>query len=126
MDKKDLNILGKKISTTASKKDLAVVTGFNSYVQKIENVCKIQKNEIPSEMSLGVDYFIFIFNPRANRYLMQIDIEKSISAAIPELDEVNAEIVYYDTEKITFDVSFVLNKQLKKQNSKCRIEVELT
>jgi hypothetical protein len=126
MATKDLNILGQKVSTPANKKDIAVVSGFNSYVQKVENICKLQENEIPSDMGIGVDYYNFIFNPVANKYLTQSGISRSIKAAIPEFTSVNADIIYYSDNTITMDVEFTLSIQSKIQNSKCRIEVPLT
>lgn len=126
MATKDLNILGKKVSTSASKKDIAVVSGFNSYVQKVENICKLQENEIPSDMSIGVDYYNFIFNPVANKYLTQSGISRSIQAAIPEFTSVNTNIIYYTDNKITMDVEFTLSIKSQTQNSKCTIEVPLT
>jgi hypothetical protein len=126
MATKDLNILGQKVSTPANKKDIAVVSGFNSYVQKVENICKLQENEIPSDMGIGVDYYNFIFNPVANKYLTQSGISRSIKAAIPEFTSVDADIIYYSDNTITMDVEFTLSIQSKIQNSKCRIEVPLT
>jgi hypothetical protein len=126
MATKDLNILGQKVSTPANKKDIAVVSGFNSYVQKVENICKLQENEIPSDMAIGVDYYNFIFNPVANKYLTQSGISRSIKAAIPEFTSVDADIIYYSDNTITMDVEFTLSIQSKTQNSKCRIEVPLT
>ena len=59
---KDFSILLEKIYTDSSKKDLAVVSGFNAYSQYIEAVCKTQKGELVSNMNLGSDYFKYIFN----------------------------------------------------------------
>ena len=52
MGTKDLNILGTKVITANNKKDISLVNGYNSYVQKIENICRTQKGEIPSAVNL--------------------------------------------------------------------------
>ncbi len=125
MKTKDLNILCKKIETSANKKDIAVVSGYNSYVQKIENVCRVQENEIPSFMSLGVNYYDYIFNPVGEKTYIQMILSKSIKAAIPELVSTSTNIVFYDQEKLTIEVSFTTNSNSKNQKSLCRIEVKI-
>jgi hypothetical protein len=62
MNKKDFSILLDKVHTTTGTRDVSMVTGFNAYAQYIENICKTQKGEIISDMSLGSDFYNYIFN----------------------------------------------------------------
>jgi hypothetical protein len=78
MDKKDFNILGLKINTGSSKKDIAYVTGYNSYVQKIEHICKTQKGEIPYSRSLGIEYYDLKFNSVVGKNVMQLKIQNNV------------------------------------------------
>lgn len=125
MATKDLNILGSKVSTTSSKKDIAVVTNYNSYVQKIENICRLQKGEVPSAMNLGSDYYAFIFNPKTNQRLLETNLANYIKAAVYELDNIDVTVAYYDDEKIILNITFSLSNGINQQNAACTIEVSL-
>jgi hypothetical protein len=125
MATKDFNILGRKVSSTNNKKDISFVTGYNSYVQKIENVCRLQKNEIPSSVYMGVDYYVFLFNPVSNKNIMEQAIENSIVNAIYDIQNVNVEIKDYTESTVTMKVTFTPSKLINKNPTTCQIEVSL-
>lgn len=125
MATKDFNILGRKVSSTNNKKDISFVTGYNSYVQKIENVCRLQKNEIPSSVYMGVDYYVFLFNPVSNKNIMEQAIENSIVNAIYDIQNVNVEITDYTESTVTMKVTFTPSKLINKNPTTCQIEVSL-
>lgn len=125
MATKDLNILGLKITSTNNKKDIALVNNFNSYVQKIENICKLQKGELPSNSTLGVDYYVFLFNPITNKNIMEKNIASNIKQAISDINSISCEIVSYTDSKITINVDFVIKNTLNPQPTSCQIEVDL-
>lgn len=125
MATKDFNILGTKVSSTNNKKDISFVTGYNSYVQKIENVCRLQKNEIPSSVYMGVDYYVFLFNPVSNKNIMEQAIENSIVNAIYDIQNVNVEITDYTESTVTMKVTFTPSKLINKNPTTCQIEVSL-
>jgi hypothetical protein len=125
MATKDFNILGQRVNSTNNKKDISFVTGYNSYVQKIENVCRLQKNEIPSSVYMGVDYYIFLFNPVSNKNIMEQAIENSIVNAIYDIQNVNVEITNYTESTVTMKVTFTPSKLINKNPTTCQIEVSL-
>lgn len=125
MYSKDFNILGLKINTINNKKDISFVSDINSYVQKIENICRLQKGEIPSVSYLGTNYYSFIFDPHSNKNSLEKEIANSIKSAIKDISKVKVKIVYYDDIKITLNVTFSLRYQQINNETTCKIEVEL-
>lgn len=125
MATKDFNILGLKVTTANNKKDIGTVSSYNSYVQKIEHICKLQKGEIPSDMNLGSDYYSLIFNPGGNKPLLQKNIENYIKVGIREITEVNVLVAYYDETKLLLNISFKIGNGIDEQKSACQIEVPL-
>jgi len=119
----DFNILGNKVSTTTATKDLAVVSEYNSYVQKIENICKLQKGEIPSAMNLGSDYYSFIFNPSSNKKLLETNLENYIKSGIKEITNVKVTVAYSNETKVILNVLFSLLDNTDQQAAACTIEV---
>lgn len=122
---KDFNILGLKIDTAANKKDITLVSGYNSYIQQIENVLKTQKGELPSDPFFGSNYFNFIFNPTKLKSFTEVDLGDYILSAIPSLSDVNVNIIYFDENKSIINVKFKTSTYLKKQNMECNIEVPI-
>lgn len=125
MGTKDLNILGTKVITANNKKDISLVNGYNSYVQKIENICRTQKGEIPSAVNLGTNYFVFIFNPVGNKNTLESSIASNIRNSIVDLKNVSVIIKYYTDTFIKMDVTFSTKNKLESQEIKSQIEVEL-
>jgi hypothetical protein len=122
---KDFNILGLKIDTSATKKDIAIVTGYNQYVQKIENVCKTQQGELPSSPYFGSNYFEFIFDPVSNKPFTEVNLEGFITNGVKGLGAVNVFITYFDEQKAILNINFTTSNYLKTQKMQCTIEVPL-
>jgi fructose-1,6-bisphosphatase len=122
---KDFNILGLKIDSSNQKKDISFVSDINAYVQKIENVCRMQKGEIPSSINLGVDYYAFIFDPISNKSTVEDNVAVGIKSGIKEIKQVSARVVYYTDTKIVFEVTFSLNFRIPEKTTTCRIEVDI-
>jgi hypothetical protein len=125
MATKDFNILARKVTSSNNKKDISFVTGYNAYVQKIENICRLQKNEIPSSVYMGVDYYVFLFNPVSNKNIMEQAIENSIVNAIYDIQNVNVEITEYTETEVTMKVTFTPSKLINKNPTTCQIKVSL-
>lgn len=125
MNTKDFNILGLKIDSSNQKKDISFVSDINAYVQKIENVCRMQKGEIPSSINLGVDYYAFIFDPISNKSTVEDNVAVGIKSGIKEIKQVSARVVYYTDTKIVFEVTFSLNFRIPEKTTTCRIEVDI-
>lgn len=125
IDLRDFNILGYKINTTNSKKDLSLVTGFNSYIQKIEHICKTQKGELPSDTSLGSDYYAFLFDPVGNKNVLEINLQAYLKASIYDLTRVKVTVVYSDENKVLLNIKFGLRNFTKSQDAECLVEVPL-
>jgi hypothetical protein len=125
MPTKDLNILGLKVATPTNQKSLSIVTGYNSYVQKIEHICKTQKGELPSDMNLGSDYFNFLFDPAGNKNFLQTNLENYIQAAVYEIRNVKVLVSSFTQTKIYLIVNFSLADSIKEQISSCTVEVDI-
>jgi hypothetical protein len=125
MPTKDLNILGLKVTTPTNQKSLSIVTGYNSYVQKIEHICKTQKGELPSDMNLGSDYFNFLFDPAGNKNFLQTNLENYIQAAVYEIRNVKVLVSSFTQTKIYLIVNFSLTDSIKEQISSCTVEVDI-
>ena len=125
MDKKDFNILGLKINALSEKKDISLVTGYNSYVQKVESILKTQKGEIPYYQNFGVDYYDYVFDNSISKILFESKAKNIISYFIKEAQEVLVRTTYYDNTVVKLSVDLTFNKQLKNQKIKCFIEVPL-
>ena len=125
MNSKDFNILGLKIDSSNQKKDISFVTDINSYVQKIENICRLEKGEIPSSIDLGVDYYAFIFDPISNKSTVEDNVAVAVRSGIKEIKQAKASVLYYDDSKIIFDVTFSLNYRIPDKTTTCRIEVDI-
>lgn len=125
MYSKDFNILGLKIDSTNNKKDISFVSDINSYVQKIENICRLQKGEIPSTSYLGTNYYSFIFDPQSNKNGLEQEIANSIKSAIKDISKTKVKIIYYDDIKIIMNVTFSLKYQNENNETTCKIEVDL-
>lgn len=125
MPTKDLNILGLKVRTSTNQKSLSIVTGYNSYVQKIEHICKTQKGELPSDMNLGSDYFNFLFDPAGNKNFLQTNLENYIQAAVYEIRNIKVLVSSFTQSKIYLIVNFSLADSIQEQTSSCTVEVDI-
>lgn len=121
---KDFSILFEPVQTTNSKKDISLVTGFNAISQYIEHVLKTQKGELISNMNLGSDYFSYIFGTQ-DKPGLELTISSYIEAAIPQIRDVKANLIYYSTDTLQFEIYFSLYDGIQTQeNVSCFIEVQ--
>lgn len=125
MYNKDLNILGLKINSANNKQDISFVTDINSYVQKIENICRLQRGEIPSSSNLGIDYYSFIFDPVSYKAGLEDEISIAVQSGIKDISNVRTKIIYYDDQIIILNVTFTTGNKLEKTKTTCKIEVEI-
>lgn len=126
MSKKDFSILFEKVTTTAGTKDLAVVKGYNAYAQYIENILKTQKGEIISNMSLGSDYYNYIFEGTANRGAIETSLAAYISSAIKNIFNVRVTLKVVTESYFEFIINYDISDGITKiSNASTFIEVEL-
>lgn len=121
--KKDFNILGKKTTTASAKKDIGIVTDVNSYIQKIEHILKTQKGELPADLGIGSNFFDYRYNLPYGSGFLESDIKNAVSYGILDLVSVTPKLIYFDTEKIIFQITFEVLDSILKQNNSCTIEV---
>jgi hypothetical protein len=122
---RDFSILLEPVNTTASKKDVSLVSGYNAYAQYIEHVMKTQKKELVSNMNLGTDYFTYIFGTN-DRGVMEENLSAYVEAAIPKLADVKVRLTEQYENEMFFNVTFTFFDGIKIQkNISCSIEVPL-
>jgi hypothetical protein len=120
---RDFSILLNQIETAQNKKDIAVVSGYNAVVQYIEHIMKTQKGELVSDMSLGSDYFSYIFGS-ADGGGLELNIASYIQAAIPQITDVKVFLISQSDSILSFQIQFSILDGLKVQkNASCFIEV---
>lgn len=121
---KDFSILLEPVNTIYTKKDISLVSGYNYVVQSIEHIMKTQKGELISNMDLGSDYFSYSFGTQDKSFL-EINLAAYIQAAIPQVQNVQINMIYYSEDRLQFEVKFSLFDGVKSQNNiSCFIEVE--
>jgi hypothetical protein len=126
MATKDFSIYFEPSVTTNSKVDISTVSGYNSIVQQIQHVARTQQNELISDMSFGSKIYDYIFQGNVDRTLINITMAAAIQSSIPRLSNVKAQMSYYSTDLIKFDVYFSTFDGVNFQkNSYCSIEVPL-
>jgi len=121
----DFSILLEPVQTTATKKDISLVSGYNAYVQYIEHILKTQKNELVSNMNLGSEYYSFIFG-NADIGVLQFELASYIQAAIPKLSNIQVRLIQQTNEELIFQVLFSFYDGIRMQkNLSCNIEVQI-
>lgn len=121
---RDFSILFEPVQTATSNKDISLVSGFNAISQYIEHVLKTQKGELISNMNLGADYFTYIFGTQ-DKALLELNVASYIEAAIPQIQNVRTNLLYYSSDVLQFEVVFSLYDGIKTQNNvSCFIEVQ--
>jgi hypothetical protein len=122
---KDFSILMEKIETARTKKDISVVSGFNAITQYIEHILKTQKGELISNMSLGSDYFTYVYGTN-DVGVLELSLAAYIQAAIVKLNNVKVKLLSQSNQFFQFQVTFSLFDGIKYQdNVSCLIEVEI-
>ena len=123
---KDFSIFLEKINTKASKKDIAMVSGFNAYAQYIENVCKTQKGELVSDSNFGSDFFTYIFDGQADPGSLEAALGSYITASIPQISNVTVTLQYASQQSYQFFITYSLNNGIRSQSKASTfVEVEL-
>lgn len=125
MNSTDFSILFQPVDTITSKKDISMVSGFNSIAQQIEHVLKTNKGELVSNSNLGSNYFTYAFGTDDINGLEYI-LAGYIEAVIPKLSEVKVRTLFYNDKQYQFQINFSLFDGINVQkNASCFIEVEL-
>lgn len=125
MANKDFSILLEKIETARTKKDISVVSGYNAITQYIEHILRTQKGELISNMSLGSDYFTYIYGTN-DPGVLETNLAAYIQAAIVKLSDVRVKLLSQSDQLFQLQVIFSLFDGIKFQkNVTCFIEVEL-
>ena len=126
MATKDFSIYFEPSVTTNNKVDISTVTGYNSIVQQIQHVARTQQNELISNMNFGSKVFDYMFQGNVDKTLINITMAACIQTNVPRLSNVKAQMSYYSTDLIKFDVYFSTFDGVNSQkNSYCSIEVPL-
>lgn len=121
---KDFSILLEKVETAGKKKDISTVTGFNSIVQSIEHIFKTQKGELIANMSLGTDYFSYVYGNNDSGSLEMI-LAAYLESAIIKIQNVKVKILSQSSNFFQFQVNFSLFDGIRYQNNAtCFVEIE--
>lgn len=122
---KDFSILLQPVQTSSTKKDISFVTNFNAISQYIENILKTQKGELISNMSLGSDYFSYIFGVD-DTGVLETDLAAYIESVVPKILNVSVKTLYSDSSKYEFQIFFSIFDGIQIQNNaSCFVEVKI-
>ena len=126
MQNTDFSILLEKIPSTNSNTDIAMVSGYNSIVQKISHLFNTNKGELTSDKNFGSDYYVYIFDPISNKSLLENTMSHYIQASIQGVTDVTVELFSYTQSLLQFKVKFGYFDGIKLQNNiYCNIEVNI-
>lgn len=126
MKNTDFSILLEKIPSTNSNTDIAMVSGYNSIVQKISHLFNTNKGELTSDKNFGSDYYVYIFDPISNKSLLENTMSHYIQASIQGVTDVTVELFSYTQSLLQFKVKFGYFDGIKLQNNiYCNIEVNI-
>lgn len=126
MKNTDFSILLEKIPSTNSNTDIAMVSGYNSIVQKISHLFNTNKGELTSDKNFGSDYYVYIFDPISNKSLLENTMSHYIQASIQGVTDVTVELFSYTQSLLQFKVKFGYFDGIKLQsNIYCNIEVNI-
>jgi hypothetical protein len=126
MQNTDFSILLEKIPSVNSNTDIAMVTGYNSIVQKISHLFNTNKGELTSDKNFGSDYYVYMFDPVSNQSVLENTLSHYSQASIQGVTDVNVELFSYTQRLLQFKVKFGYFDGLKLQsNIYCNIEVNI-
>ena len=126
MQNTDFSILLEKIPTTNSPTDIAMVSGYNSIVQKISHLFNTNKGELTSDKNFGSDYYVYMFDPVSNKEVLENTMSHYIQASIQGVTDVTVELFSYTQTLLQFKVKFGYFDGIKLQgNIYCNIEVNI-
>ena len=126
MQTTDFSILLEKIPSTNSNTDIAMVSGYNSIVQKISHLFNTNKGELTSDKNFGSDYYVYMFDPVSNKEVLENTMSHYIQASIQGVTDVTVELFSYTQTLLQFKVKFGYFDGIKLQgNIYCNIEVNI-
>ena len=126
MQNTDFSILLEKIPYTNSNTDIAMVSGYNSIVQKISHLFNTNKGELTSDKNFGSDYYVYMFDPVSNKEVLENTMSHYIQASIQGVTDVTVELFSYTQTLLQFKVKFGYFDGIKLQgNIYCNIEVNI-
>jgi|TARA_R110000868_G_scaffold136348_1_gene349248 hypothetical protein len=126
MQNTDFSILLEKIPSTNSNTDIAMVSGYNSIVQKISHLFNTNKGELTSDKNFGSDYYVYMFDPVSNKEVLENTMSHYIQASIQGVTDVTVELFSYTQTLLQFKVKFGYFDGIKLQgNIYCNIEVNI-
>ena len=126
MQNTDFSILLEKIPSTNSSTDIAMVSGYNSIVQKISHLFNTNKGELTSDKNFGSDYYVYMFDPVSNKSVLENTMSHYIQASIQGVTDVTVELFSYTQSLLQFKIKFGYFDGLKLQsNIYCNIEVNI-
>ena len=126
MQNTDFSILLEKIPSTNSNTDIAMVSGYNSIVQKISHLFNTNKGELTSDKNFGSDYYVYMFDPVSNKEVLDNTMSHYIQASIQGVTDVTVELFSYTQTLLQFKVKFGYFDGIKLQgNIYCNIEVNI-
>lgn len=126
MQTRDFSILFEKIPTTSSTTDIAMVSGYNSIVQKITHLFNTNKGELSSDQNFGSNYYVYLFDPVSNKSTLEKNMSYYIEASIQGVTNVLVQLSYYSQSLLQFKITFSYFDGLNIQNNiYCSVEVNL-
>ena len=126
MQNTDFSILLEKIPSTNINTDIAMVSGYNSIVQKISHLFNTNKGELTSDKNFGSDYYVYMFDPVSNKSVLENTMSHYIQASIQGVTDVTVELFSYTQTLLQFKVKFGYFDGIKLQsNIYCNIEVNI-
>ena len=126
MQNTDFSILLEKIPSTNISTDIAMVSGYNSIVQKISHLFNTNKGELTSDKNFGSDYYVYMFDPVSNKSVLENTMSHYIQASIQGVTDVTVELFSYTQSLLQFKIKFGYFDGLKLQsNIYCNIEVNI-
>jgi hypothetical protein len=126
MQNTDFSILLEKIPSNNSNTDIAMVSGYNSIVQKISHLFNTNKGELTSDKNFGSDYYVYMFDPVSNKFVLENTMSHYIQASIQGVTDVTVELFSYTQTLLQFKVKFGYFDGKKLQsNIYCNIEVNI-
>lgn len=126
MQTRDFSILFEKIPTTSSTTDIAMVSGYNSIVQKITHLFNTNKGELSSDQNFGSNYYVYLFDPVSNKSTLEKNMSYYIEASIQGVTNVVVQLSYFSQSLLQFKITFSYFDGLNIQNNiYCFVEVSL-
>jgi len=124
MQKKDFSILFEKLPSSGSKTDIAMVSGYNAVVQKINHLFNTNKGELVSDEYFGSDLFVYLFDPIAEKPVIESKLESYIQIFLPQLFNIKVSLINNMPTFIDFKVTFSYFDDVKtNDNITCFIKV---